>query len=156
MPVTPSQEDYVEAIWGLIRNKGYARVSDIADRLGINSASVSKMLRKLDEDGVLVYEKYRGLNLTPEGFTQGQMLYERHKLLEAFLGYLGLSDGTAIHETVEGIEHHFSPDALAQVEMLVRYIQMRPQWWQEFLEWSERTESESTEVRPAKDARTTE
>lgn len=137
MPVTPSQEDYVEAIWSLIRNKGYARVSDIADRLGINSASVSKMLRKLDDDGILVYEKYRGLNLTPEGFSRGQMLYERHQLLEAFLGYLGMTDQTDIHQTVEGIEHHFSSDALTQIETLVRFIQEKPSWWQEFLHWRE-------------------
>lgn len=136
MPVTPSQEDYVEAIFSLIRNKGYARVSDIAHRLGINSASVSKMVRKLDEDGILVYEKYRGLNLTPEGFTQGQMLYERHQLLEAFLGYLGLTDDEAVHQTVEGIEHHFNPLALQQIENLVRFIQKRPSWWQEYLAWS--------------------
>lgn len=136
MPVSPSQEDYVEAIFSLIQNKGYARVSDIALRLGINSASVSKMIRKLDEDGILIYEKYRGLNLTPEGFNRGQMLYERHQLLEAFLEYLGVTDNEVVHQTVEGIEHHFNPDALQQIENLVRFIQKRPSWWQEYLAWN--------------------
>ena len=50
---TPSQEDYVEAIWLLTQEKGYARVTDIAERLHISQASVSKMLRRLNAEGLL-------------------------------------------------------------------------------------------------------
>lgn len=77
MVTTPTQEDYVEAIWSLIQDKGYARTIDLAERLGVNSSSVSKMIQRLDEDGLLVYERYRGMVLTNEGYKLGQQLSTR-------------------------------------------------------------------------------
>lgn len=56
---TPSMEDYIEKIYSLIENKGYARVSDIAEELLVHPSSVTKMVQKLDKDEYLVYEKYR-------------------------------------------------------------------------------------------------
>lgn len=63
---TPSMEDYLENIYKLIDQKGYARVSDIAEALDVHPSSVTKMVQKLDKDKYLVYEKYRGLVLTPK------------------------------------------------------------------------------------------
>src|SRR5690625_6475059 len=68
MPVpTPSMEDYIERIYNLIHLKGYARVSDIAEDLLVHPSSVTKMVQKLDRDGYLDYEKYRGFILTKKG-----------------------------------------------------------------------------------------
>lgn len=64
---TPSMEDYIEQIYILIEQKGYARVSDIAESLSVHPSSVTKMVQKLDKDEYLVYEKYRGFTLTPKG-----------------------------------------------------------------------------------------
>ena len=60
-------EDYLERILELINSKGYARVVDIATSLNISQASVSNMIQRLDGEGLLKYEKYRGLVLTPAG-----------------------------------------------------------------------------------------
>ena len=70
---TPSMEDYLERIYKLIDEKGYARVSDIAEGLAVHTSSVTKMIQKLDKDSYLVYEKYRGLILTPKGKKMGNM-----------------------------------------------------------------------------------
>lgn len=67
---TPSMEDYIEQIYLLIENKGYARVSDIAEALSVHPSSVTKMVQKLDRNEYLIYEKYRGLILTPKGKRQ--------------------------------------------------------------------------------------
>lgn len=64
---TPSMEDYLERIYKLIDEKGYARVSDIAEGLEVHPSSVTKMIQKLDKDEYLIYEKYRGLVLTSKG-----------------------------------------------------------------------------------------
>ena len=71
---TPSMEDHIEQIYLLIANKGYARVSDIAEALSVLPSSVTKMVQKLDKDGYLVYEKYRGLTLTPKGISSESVL----------------------------------------------------------------------------------
>ncbi len=57
-------EDYLERILELINSKGYARVVDIASALKISQASVTNMVQRLDAEGLLKYEKYRGLVLT--------------------------------------------------------------------------------------------
>lgn len=130
--VTPSQEDYLEAIWSITAQKGYARVSDIAEHLAISQASVSKMLRRLKTAGLVEVERYRGLSLTDKGTQQGKMLLARHHILERFLQSLGLTDPKTILRDVEGIEHYFSPDTLALLSALVTYIDQHPAWWKEF------------------------
>lgn len=57
----------MERIYKLIDEKGYARVSDIAEGLEVHPSSVTKMIQKLDKDEYLIYEKYRGLVLTSKG-----------------------------------------------------------------------------------------
>ena len=131
---TPTQEDYLKAMWTLIQRKGYARVSDIADLLAVSQASVSRMVRRLHEDGLTIYEPYRGLNLTPAGRQQGRMLVERQRVLRQWLVAMGLPPGEEFERTVEGIEHHFGADAMARVEHLVRYIAAHPAWWGAYLD----------------------
>jgi Mn-dependent DtxR family transcriptional regulator len=118
---TPSMEDYLERIYKLIDEKGYARVSDIAEGLEVHPSSVTKMIQKLDKDNYLVYEKYRGLVLTSKGKKMGKRLVDRHALLEQFLMMIGVQ-GENIYKDVEGIEHHLSWDSITCIETLVEYF----------------------------------
>ena len=63
---TPTMEDYIEVIYSLVKNKGYARSADIAEKLEVYPSTVTKMLKKLDVEGYIVYEKYRGIALRSE------------------------------------------------------------------------------------------
>ncbi|EJL24329.1 transcriptional regulator MntR [Brevibacillus sp. BC25] len=125
MPPTPSMEDYLERIYNLIEEKGYARVSDIAEALEVHPSSVTKMVQKLDKDKYLVYEKYRGLVLTPKGKKIGKRLVDRHSLLEEFMRVIGL-DEEHIYQDVEGIEHHLSWESITCLEYLVQYFEADP------------------------------
>ncbi|WP_027417591.1 transcriptional regulator MntR [Aneurinibacillus terranovensis] len=119
---TPSMEDYLERIYTLIQEKGYARVSDIAEALNVHPSSVTKMVQKLDRNNYLVYEKYRGLVLTTKGKKMGKRLVDRHALLEDFLRIIGVSE-EVIYDDVEGIEHHLSWDSLTCISCVVQYFQ---------------------------------
>ncbi|WP_313291259.1 transcriptional regulator MntR, partial [Exiguobacterium sp.] len=121
---TPSMEDYLEQIYKLIEDKGYARVSDIAESLGVHPSSVTKMVQKLDRETYLVYEKYRGLMLTPKGRKIGKRLVERHALLEDFLRLVGV-DEELIYKDVEGIEHHISIEALDKINGMIQFFAER-------------------------------
>ncbi|MER1958040.1 MAG: transcriptional regulator MntR [Solibacillus sp.] len=123
---TPSMEDHIEQIYLLIENKGYARVSDIAEALSVLPSSVTKMVQKLDKDGYLVYEKYRGLTLTPKGQKLGKRLVQRHELLEQFLRLIGV-DEERIYNDVEGIEHHLSWNSIDRIADLVQLLEDEPQ-----------------------------
>lgn len=122
---TPSMEDYLERIYKLIDEKGYARVSDIAEGLEVHPSSVTKMIQKLDKDNYLIYEKYRGLVLTTKGKKMGKRLVERHHLLESFLAIIGVQDEN-IYQDVEGIEHHLSWDSITCIETLVAFFERDP------------------------------
>ena len=111
-------EDYLELIAGLIDGKGYARVVDIAEGLGIAQPSVSNMVQRLDEKGLINYEKYRGMTLTDEGSRVAQRIVKRHKLLEEFLDLLGI-DPTTAYQDLEGMEHHISSQTLRGIEQLI-------------------------------------
>lgn len=123
---TPSMEDHIEQIYILIDHKGYARVSDIAEALSVLPSSVTKMVQKLDKDGYLVYEKYRGLTLTPKGLKLGKRLVQRHELLEQFLRIIGVNE-EQIYQDVEGIEHHLSWNAINRIADLVQVLEENPE-----------------------------
>ncbi len=123
---TPSMEDYLECIYKLIEQKGYARASDIAEVLQLHPSSVTKMIQKLDKDQYLIYEKYRGLILTANGRKIGKRLLMRHQLLEQLLQIIGVQDEN-IYSDVEGIEHHLSWDSITCIESLVEYFKRDPQ-----------------------------
>ena len=118
-------EDYLERILELIDSKGYARVVDIATGLKISQASVTNMVQRLDADGLLKYEKYRGLVLTPAGESLARNITRRHQLLTDFLTLLRL-DKQVIHHDVEGMEHHISPPTLRAIEALTAQLKRRP------------------------------
>ncbi|MHA3772038.1 transcriptional regulator MntR [Verrucomicrobiota bacterium sgz303538] len=124
-PASSAVEDYLEQILELINTKGYARVVDIAERLKISQASVTNMVQRLDADGLLKYEKYRGLVLTTAGEELAKNITRRHQLLTDFLKLLGLDDQTIYHD-VEGMEHHISPPTLRAIEALTAQLQRQP------------------------------
>lgn len=119
---TPSMEDYIEQIYLLIEEKGYARVSDIAENLSVHPSSVTKMVQKLDQEKYLIYEKYRGLVLTANGKKVGKRLVYRHELLEQMLRLIGVKEENIYHD-VEGIEHHLSWNAIDRIGDLVEFFE---------------------------------
>ena len=123
---TVAVEDYLEKIEQLIARKGYARVVDIAAGLKISQASVTAMVQRLDAEGFIKYEKYRGMVLTSSGLEVARRIAHRHALLTDFLRVLGVSDEKIIYEDVEGMEHHISPETFRAIESLTRYLEKNP------------------------------
>ncbi len=118
-------EDYLERILELINTKGYARVVDIAQSLKISQASVTNMIQRLDAEGLLKYEKYRGLALTTAGEALALNITRRHELLTEFFNLLGLEEEVIYHD-VEGMEHHISPATLRAIEALTAHLRRQP------------------------------
>jgi DtxR family manganese transport transcriptional regulator len=113
-------EDYVELIADLIDEKGEARGSDIALRLGVANATVVKTLKRLQDMGLVTQEPYRPIFLTGDGWKMAEDGRRKHRIVEAFLLALGVSDETARIDS-EGIEHHVSEETLrAMARFLAR------------------------------------
>jgi Mn-dependent DtxR family transcriptional regulator len=83
------------------------------------------MVQRLDADGLLKYEKYRGLVLTPAGETVARSITRRHQLLTEFLSLLGV-DPRVVEHDVEGMEHHISPPTVRAIQSLTELLRRRP------------------------------
>lgn len=124
MTLTTPHEDYLERIWELLDEKGYARVTDMAERLHVSPASVTMMLKKLESSGHVNRERYRGFTLTAKGRAVGLRIKKRHKILSQFLHLLHLPEKTIEHD-IEGMEHSLSDETLGKLEKLVRRLQTK-------------------------------
>ncbi|MBL9133399.1 MAG: transcriptional regulator MntR [Verrucomicrobiaceae bacterium] len=123
---SPAVEDYLEQIHNLIELKGYARVVDIAANLKISQASVTNMIQRMDADGLVVYERYRGVVLTEAGRKVGAEIARRHEVLTRLLAGFGL-DAATVHQDVEGMEHHISRQTLEVLTLLMEELEGNPE-----------------------------
>jgi DtxR family Mn-dependent transcriptional regulator len=106
-PYSSSVGDYIKAIWDL-GGVGSASTKDVADRLLVSPASVSNMFVRLQEMGLVEYERYQGASLTERGRVEALRLIRRHRLIETFLlEHLGY-DWQEVHEEAERLEHAVS------------------------------------------------
>jgi Mn-dependent DtxR family transcriptional regulator len=126
-------QDYLEQIHRLIGSKGYARMADIAAALDIAPASVTTMIQRLDADGLVIYERYRGVVLTAQGRSIAEEVVKRHEVLARLLRSFGLDEKT-IYQDVEGMEHHISKATLRVLTTLVEELERNPKLLQRLRE----------------------
>lgn len=119
-----SAEDYLERIHEIIDEKGYARAVDIANALGISQSSVSSMVQKLAVEGLLHYEKYRGMTLTKKGKRVALAVRKRHEILKRFLSLLKVPQ-KAQERDIEGLEHHISNETVRALAQLSDDLEIR-------------------------------
>lgn len=122
-------EDYLEVLHELELVEGRAKPARIAESLAVARPSVTKMLQRLDEEGLVEYKRYHGALLTEEGRKAAANLRERHSLLVRFLIVLGVDEETA-HIDTEGIEHHFHDKTLDALRKLVEKAETDSDWWE--------------------------
>ena len=83
--LTASVEDYLKAVYDLERAGEPAATTELASRLGVAPASVTGMVRRLADAGLLTHEPYRGARLTPQGRSAALRTLRRHRVIEAYL-----------------------------------------------------------------------
>lgn len=104
-------EDYVEAIAQLITVHGQARVKHLAEHMGVSHVTVTRIVTRLQRDGLVVTEPYQPIELTPKGRRVAAASEKRHRIVVEFLLAAGVSPRQAEIDA-EGIEHHVSPATL--------------------------------------------
>ncbi|MFB6084722.1 MAG: metal-dependent transcriptional regulator [Halorientalis sp.] len=104
-------EDYLKGIYELQRDHGApVEPSLIADALDVTAPTVTSMMEKLEERGLVTREKYKGVELTDDGETVAVEIIRHHRLLEAFLVDHLDYEWTAVHEEADVLEHHISEE----------------------------------------------
>jgi DtxR family Mn-dependent transcriptional regulator len=113
---TPAVEDYSKAIFALeSRSEEPVSTNALAERLGVTAGSVSAMLKKLDELGLITHVPYRGVRLTDDGRRIALEVIRHHRLLESYLAQALGMPWDRVHAEAEVLEHVLSEDLEALI-----------------------------------------
>ena len=119
--MTTSKEDYLTAIYHAGGLHKRVSTKEVAQRLGIASASVTEMIIRLAKEELLIYEPYKGAQLTQKGLAHCINVVRSHELWEVFLvQYLGYSLSEA-HEEADALEHATSPLLTEKLDNLLNH-----------------------------------
>ena len=115
MVIKESAENYLETIFMLNREKGYARSIDVANELGVSKPSVSVAMKHFREDGYITIEEDGALKLTEKGEEIAERVFERHQVIAKALIALGVDEETAYEDSCK-IEHDISQKSFEKIK----------------------------------------
>ncbi|HZF67076.1 MAG TPA: metal-dependent transcriptional regulator [Gemmatirosa sp.] len=110
--LTAPVEDYLKAVYELERRGASAANTDLAQRLGVAPASVTGMVRRLAEQGLLTYERYKGVRLTDAGRRAALRTLRRHRVIESYLATVLGYPWDRVHAEAERLEHAASDELI--------------------------------------------
>ncbi len=124
MPKTPTTiavQDYLKAIYHLGGATDDVATSDVANRLDVTAGSVSAMLRRLDELGLVTHARYRGVRLTEQGARAAVETIRHHRLLETYLAKVVGMPIESVHAEADALEHVISEDLESRLDELLGF-----------------------------------
>ncbi|HUU03506.1 MAG TPA: DtxR family transcriptional regulator [Myxococcota bacterium] len=125
--LTDALEDYLETIYVMVRDKGFARVKDIANARSVKSASVSPAMRRLAEQGLIKYVRREYIALTPTGEQEARRIYARHQILERFLLEVLDVQAETARDDACAIEHSLSPQVMDRLVRFFEFLAVCPE-----------------------------
>ncbi|MBN1328273.1 MAG: metal-dependent transcriptional regulator [Candidatus Heimdallarchaeota archaeon] len=120
--ITSTIEDYLESVLFQCEEKGFAKVTEIANDLNVSKASVTEMISKLKNLGLVVFEKYGTITLTSEGKKIASKIKDRHILLESFLTLIGVDSKIASKDCCV-MEHDLSKETIIQLKNFYSFLE---------------------------------
>lgn len=120
-----SREDYLQTIYRVSQQNGFATNKDISIYLNISKASVTQMLRKLSQDKLVSITNHR-ITLTPSGINMAKRLLSKHRLWEYFLENVLHLKGDLVHEQADLLEHATTPELFEALNKYLDYPIISP------------------------------
>lgn len=114
-----TEENYLKALFSLSIETGTITVSDLSLRLGVSIPTVNSMIKKLHEQGLVAYEKYRPISLTARGKKEAALVIRKHRLTEMYLVEMMGFGWEQVHEIAEQMEHIDSPLLFQRMDELL-------------------------------------
>ena len=155
--VTTSIEDYIEAIYEITRDREGARVKEIAEKLGVTYPSISGILKKLVEMGLVTHERYGNVRLTAKGEKLGRDIAERHRILFDFMHRILEIPRETAQVDACGMEHSMSPETRDAFLSFIRFVQTCPKgvpsWLKNYYYFREHGERQESCEDPGKKRR---
>lgn len=112
-----NQEDYLRAIYALYENSPDKNISsvDVAQYMQISKAAVSKMLKKMNTQGIIMMNPYSRIRFTSVGIKAAEKLTYKHRIIEVFLLKILNIEKRNIHNEAHKLEHAFSDESIKKL-----------------------------------------
>jgi len=125
--ITLAEENYLKAILSIsLSKKGRVSTNAIADEINTSAASVSDMLKKLQEKKLIKYQKYKGLKLSKKGYNLAISIIRKHRLWETFLVNKLAFNWSEVHDIAEQLEHIKSTELINKLDAYLNYPKFDP------------------------------
>ena len=125
--ITRSEENYLKTIFSVfMQTQNNVSTNDIANLLDTSPASVTEMIKKLQEKNLVIYEKYNGVRLSNEGETKAIAIIRKHRLWETFLVRKLDFSWSEVHDVAEQLEHIKSEKLIDKLDQLLNYPKFDP------------------------------
>ena len=149
--ISSKAEDYLRAIYEIVARKGFVRIKDLARELEVKPPTVVEMMKKLNAEKLVIYEKYGGITLTDRGREIAKIIEKRHETFREFLEILLVPKDIALKDA-HILEHQLHSKTILQFSRFVDFISEhseRPmfikRWLEEFKKYCERTKPEGNQ-----------
>lgn len=124
--INMKKEDYLKEMYKIqCRNNRVARVTELAHILGVSNPSVSEMVRRLEKEKLVTFERFGGISLTARGIRQARRVIRKHQLLEVFLSRI-LKIKKGFHKEAHAIEHTLSDAATDKLDAILKRPKLCP------------------------------
>ena len=125
--ITLAEENYLKAILSISLNEdGKVSTNAIAHEIGTSAASVSDMLKKLQDKKLIKYKKYKGVELSKSGNSKAINILRKHRLWETFLVNKLAFDWGEVHDVAEQLEHIKSEELVDRLDAFLDFPQFDP------------------------------
>jgi DtxR family Mn-dependent transcriptional regulator len=114
--ISPVVEEYLEAIYRLEEREGLAKTSALVKELGVAFGTVTNTIRRLEEEGLVIHESYKGIRLTEKGRKVAIDVIRYHRLSERLLTDILKVDWSEVHEEACKLEHGISEEVARAIE----------------------------------------
>jgi len=124
--VTAVVEEYLEAVYRLQERSGVARTSDIVKALEVAPGTVTNTVERLEKEGYITHEPYRGVKLTERGLKIALQVVRRHRLSERLLTDILHVEWAKVHDAACKLEHGITDEIIKPLEKALRHPKTCP------------------------------
>lgn len=121
-----TEENYLKALFNLANEKDEVNISELAAQLQVSMPTVNSMVKTLQKNGWLIYEKYKPVTLTPTGKRDAALVIRKHRLTEMFLVNKMGFGWEEVHEIAEQVEHIHAPKFFERMDEMMGFPTIDP------------------------------